>query len=294
VLQLALKTSDGGAPGMDVQINGASIKRPFQKNHFLCIVSNGTEQPIVSAADQETRNRIAFWITLGGLVAVTILGIVVIFLAHGARNKSDAAQLVFGSLLPLLGTWVGTVLAFYFAKANFESAAKNTKDLLGITERLRSTPVESAMLKMTEPTVTKKILVPPENSQSLKIAELVKLMRDNRRNRLPVLNSDSSPLFVIHLSVLTDYISTKALGATGESRPVSELTISDLQTDDAQLYQKILAWACVRQDTTLAEAKRAMEDLPGCADVFVTTAGRKLDPVVGWLTNVEIGLRSSA
>lgn len=254
-------------------------------------MSNGTEQAIASTADQDTRNRIAFYITLGGLAGVTILGAFVIWVAD---NRSEAAKLVFGSLLPLLGTWVGTVLAFYFAKANFESAAKNTKDLLGITERLRSTPVESVMLKMTDPSVIKKTLVPPEKPESLKIAELVKIMRDNRRNRLPVLNSDSSPLFVIHLSTLTDFISTQALSTTAGSKPVTDLTISDLQAVDAQLYQQILAWACVKLGATLAEAKRAMEDVPSCSDVFVTTTGRKTDPVVGWLTNVEIGLRSSA
>ena len=121
-------------------------------------MSNGTEQAAASAADQTTRNRIAFWITLGGMVGVTILGIVVICLAPDGKSKSDAAQLVFGSVLPLLGTWVGTVLAFYFAKANFESAARHAKDLLGITERLRAIPVESVMLKITDPGVTKKLL----------------------------------------------------------------------------------------------------------------------------------------
>jgi hypothetical protein len=264
-------------------------KSAFSKQSRSSIMSNGTEQAIASTADQFTRNRIAFWITFGGLIAVTILGIVVIWFA---QDRSDAAKLVFGSLLPLLGTWVGTVLAFYFAKANFESAAKNTKDLLGITERLRSTLVESVMLKMTDPSVIKKTLVPPEKPESLKIAELVKIMRDNRRNRLPVLNSDSSPLFVIHLSTLTDFISTQAL--TPGAKPVTDLTISDLQTLDPQLYQQILAWTCVKLGATLAEAKLAMETTPNCSDVFVTTSGRPSDPVVGWITNVEIGLRSSA
>jgi hypothetical protein len=265
-------------------------KAAFSKKSRSSIMSNGTEQAIASAADQQTRNRIAFWITFGGLIAVTILGAFVILLAT-KNDRGDASKLVFGSLLPLLGTWVGTVLAFYFAKANFESAAKNTKDLLGITERLRSTLFESVMLKMTDPSVIKKTLVPPEKPESLKIAELVKIMRDNRRNRLPVLNSDSSPLFVIHLSTLTDFISTQAL--TPGAKPVTDLTISDLQSLDPQLYQQILAWTCVKLGATLAEAKLAMETTPNCSDVFVTTSGRKSDPVVGWITNVEIGLRSS-
>ena len=267
-------------------------KAAFSKQSRSSIMSNGTEQAIASAADQQTRNRIAFWITFGGLIAVTILGIFVILLA-AKNDRGDAAKLVFGSLLPLLGTWVGTVLAFYFAKANFESAAKNTKDLLGITERLRSTPVESVMLKITDPSVIKKTLVTPEKPESLKIAELVKIMRDNRRHRLPVLNFDNSPLFVIHLSTLTDFISTQALSAPAGAKPVTDLTISDLQTVD-ELYQQILAWTCVKLGATLAEAKLAMETTPNCSDVFVTTSGRKSDPVVGWITNVEIGLRSSA
>src|SRR4029077_2933276 len=265
-------------------------KAAFSKKSRSSIMSNGPEQAIASAADQQTRNRIAFWITFGGLIAVTILGAFVILLAT-KNDRGDASKLVFGSLLPLLGTWVGTVLAFYFAKANFESAAKNTKDLLGITETLRSTLVESVMLKMTDPSVIKKTLVPPEKPESLKIAELVKIMRDNRRNRLPVLNSDSSPLFVIHLSTLTDFISTQAL--TPGAKPVTALTISDLQSRDPQLYQQILAWTCVKLGAPLAEAKLAMETTPNCSDVFVTTSGRKSDPVVGWITNVEIGLRSS-
>jgi len=267
-------------------------KAAFSKQPRSSTMSNGTEQETASAADQRTRNRIAFWVTLGGMVGVTILGIVVIRLAANDK-RGEASQLVFGSLLPLLGTWVGTVLAFYFAKANYESAANHAKDLLGITERLRSTPVESVMLKMTDPGVTKRTLVPPEKPESLKIAELLKILRDKGRNRLPVLNADGSPVFVIHLSVLTEYISTKALSGGG-SKPMADLTFSDLQTDDAQLYQQILAWACVKLGATLAEAKSAMEDVPGCSDVFVTTVGRKSDAVVGWLTNVEIGLRSSA
>ena len=118
-------------------------------------------------------------------------------------------------------------------------------------------------------------------------------MRDNRRHRLPVLNSDNSPLFIIHLSTLTDFISTQALSAPAGAKPVTDLTISDLQTAD-ELYQQILAWTCVKLGATLAEAKLAMETTPNCSDVFVTTSGRKSDPVVGWITNVEIGLRSSA
>jgi hypothetical protein len=34
------------------------------------------------------------------------------------------------TLLPLWGTWIGTVLAFYFGKANFEAATQSYKDAI--------------------------------------------------------------------------------------------------------------------------------------------------------------------
>jgi hypothetical protein len=41
----------------------------------------------------------------------------------GAQAESDLGQ-----ILPLFGTWVGAVIAFWFAKDNLETAARTTKD----------------------------------------------------------------------------------------------------------------------------------------------------------------------
>jgi hypothetical protein len=37
-------------------------------------------------------------------------------------NRDGITRLVFVSVLPLFGTWVGTVLAFYFISRNLETA----------------------------------------------------------------------------------------------------------------------------------------------------------------------------
>jgi hypothetical protein len=118
------------------------------------------------------------------------------------------------------------------------------------------------------------------------------MMRENGRSRLPVLNSDGSALYIVHLSTLTDFIAGQAVSASPGAKAVTDLTIADLKAGDARLYQQILAWACVKTTATLADAKLAMETTPNCSDVFVTVSGRPSDPVVGWLTNVEIDLRS--
>jgi hypothetical protein len=37
-------------------------------------------------------------------------------------------RLVFAAVVPLIGTWVGTLLAYNFSRENFEAASQATKD----------------------------------------------------------------------------------------------------------------------------------------------------------------------
>jgi hypothetical protein len=39
-----------------------------------------------------------------------------------------AAKDILATLLPVIGTWIGTVLAFFYSKENFESAARPQMD----------------------------------------------------------------------------------------------------------------------------------------------------------------------
>ena len=52
--------------------------------------------------------------------------------------------------------------------------------------------------------------------------------------------------------------------------------------------------AFVAQNATLADAKKRMEAVKGCQDVFVTSDGQPKSPFVGWITNVEISKRARA
>jgi hypothetical protein len=52
--------------------------------------------------------------------------------------------------------------------------------------------------------------------------------------------------------------------------------------------------AYVARDRTLADAKSAMEAIPGCQDVVVTAGGAKAEPILGWISNVDIGRASMA
>ena len=84
----------------------------------------------LTADDEKLRGSIATkvlsygTIVLGILAAIIIIaGIILIYQAGGDPVKIDKAlnllTNIFYSLLPVIATWVGTVIAFYFGKANF-------------------------------------------------------------------------------------------------------------------------------------------------------------------------------
>jgi hypothetical protein len=48
------------------------------------------------------------------------------------------------------------------------------------------------------------------------------------------------------------------------------------------------------EDWNLADAKAKMESLTGCQDVIVTHQGNAGEPVLGWISNVDIARLSQA
>src|SRR5664279_4083891 len=96
-----------------------------------------------SGADAATRKRLAM-----SVVAISAVGIIAIsgltIGFAGSSNRADTSKLVFTAVLPLFGTWVGTVLAFYFAQGNLEAATNSTLALAGSRET--ATPVTKVMI----------------------------------------------------------------------------------------------------------------------------------------------------
>src|SRR5436309_10720062 len=82
-----------------------------------------------------------------GIVGASILGIVVlsiVAISTAGKDRAETSRLVFSAVLPLLGTWVGTVLAFYFARENLEAATESTLALAGLET---ATPVTRVMIR---------------------------------------------------------------------------------------------------------------------------------------------------
>jgi len=226
-------------------------------------------------SSQGDRHGIAWIVTLVCLAGVVILGLVAIVNHEPARE-------VLTLLLPVIGTWVGTILAFYFGTANFEAASRSALAIatqLTPSERLRSQPVSN---KMIQRPAMFAVLGPPENVKLAKTLD--DLAQQGKGERVPVLDANDHPLYVVHRSAIDRFIVEKARSTSNAD--LNTLTLRDMLSDDRIGPALKVSFGTVRQDSTLADAKSVMDALgPACQDVFVTKEGTKTEPVLGWITN---------
>jgi hypothetical protein len=120
--------------------------------------------------------------------------------------------------------------------------------------------------------------------ESLKLMALRKELDARGLNRVPVFDALRHPLYIIHRSMIEQFILNQF------EREVSphDLTLADLLADPDMRQMFENTFVVVKQTATLAEARDAMSVRQGCNDVFVTAHGNRDEPVVGWLTNVDI------
>jgi hypothetical protein len=233
--------------------------------------------------DRWFRERLATIVLLVSVAAVAILAGIAI---HGDRSQ---AKEILTMILPMIGTWVGTVLAFYFGKEQLEAATRSVTSIareLTPDEKLRSIPVTDKMIPRSAAYAVN------EDPGKLKLVEAVaNLDREKKGNRLPVLDADDKPLCVVHRSTIDRFIA-KAAAAGKVAAELHVLTLRDLMTDPEFKFRLETSFAVVPQTATLADAKRAMESTPWCQDIFVTRGGTRTEPIIGWITNVIIEANS--
>lgn len=226
------------------------------------------------AGDSWTRTLIALVVVGVSLLCIAAISGVAIGLAS---DKAAASRLVFTSVLPVLGTWVGTVLAFYFARENLEAATSST---LALTGRERMPVVSDVMIP--EADFVAYDLGAGETAEDVKVSALRAKMQEIEppSRRLPIRNASRAVIYVIHDSTLSAF--ADKLGKTLEE--IAEMTIGDLVAD-AEYKEIIEANGFVSQEATVADARRVMASIAHCNDVFVTATGKRDERAIGWLTN---------
>ena len=202
----------------------------------------------------------------------------------------DIAKYVLGVLLPVIRAWVGTVLAFYSDRVNFEAASKSAANLvrqLSPREKLQAEAAGKAMMKINEVTVFK---IPPDKTEAdITIRALIdegfEKDKSRPRNRLPILDAEGRGKYVLHRSTIDAFLAAKKNPPTADE---STLTLKDLLEDEKLKDYIINSFMTLSEDATLADAKDLFDKNSLCLDTLVTQDGTKNGIVLGWITNVMV------
>ena len=228
---------------------------------------------------QRVADRLALVvISLAAVILVLLVTLAVFTTEEGKRT--DTAKDVLNAVLPLIASWVGTVLAYYYSRENLTAATRSATELaqqLSGAEKLQVLRVRDTM-------------IPAERIDTMKVddttalVDLLDFLRKRGRQRLPVFSDKNAIRFIVHLSTVNAFISQVAL----EGRPIAGLAFGDLVADPARAELLRTSFGTVAETATLAEAKAALEQGRAREDVFVTRSGGRDEPVLGWITDNDL------
>ncbi|MFB8282780.1 hypothetical protein [Nocardia colli] len=227
------------------------------------------------SSNKETtfRAKLAAWVVGLSLVAITGLSALVVTMAD-TGDRARVSQLVFSAVLPLFGTWVGTVLAFYFARENFEAATQSTLRLSGGYKK--DDLVSDVMIRRDQMIV--RATASGESTRAITLESIAAIITVTGKKRVPILDDKGTVRYVVHQSLLDSYARTVT------SEEYARALLGDLLAN-AENRRLAEAIGFVAVTATAGQARDQMQRVSDCNDIFVTSSGYPVEPVLGWLTN---------
>lgn len=236
-------------------------------------------------------------LSVGLLITLSVIGFGIIKDVETTTDKFKDIQSLFGMLLPLIGTWVGTVLAYYFSKENFVAANQSVNALVNhitsVEEKFHEIKVTDVMSKPENFPYTNADT--PDALEKFKIQDLVDEMKAKNVERYPILIKDTLKfVFLFYRSTLERFQigcinGTIKLVDPKKSAKRNDLTVKDMFDSDFQLIKDVREITKKKKflpvDATLEDVRALMMDNVICQDVFITQTGNKEEKVEGWITN---------
>lgn len=233
------------------------------------------------SATQMINNKYRSWLTITivilGFIVIIALAIIIIVLTT-PLERPESTKWIFNAIIPLIASWIGTVIAFYFGRDNFESA---TRQALALTrEYLEDINVNNIMIDVK--TIVYRKVDPADDGKS-SLTSIINLYKDIDKDRIPVFSTSLIPRFIIHRSTMIDYINAK-------QNTQADLSLKDIITDNPNKYsfEAEGGFVVVSKTATVEEAFNKMNNVKDCKDVFITDSGKETAEVIGWLTNTLI------
>lgn len=224
---------------------------------------------------QKNKFSLASILLYYSLAAITLLSIAAIF----ADPKQ--AKEILAMVLPVISAWVGTVLAFYFGKDNFESANIQAREMMAkLSPKERESSLIISIMRQVR-NITSYQISSSTNINQIKLEQFIPLYK-GFVSRLPILNDADVPLYMLHKSSIDRY-----LGAGGKSdNSLQELV--EHQQKEGHEFGLNQGFVIVSKNTAIKDAKALMQKINSCQDIFITENGNEGEALLGWVSNVRL------
>lgn len=247
--------------------------------------------------DSRNRERIALGVLIASIAAVVLVSFVVTITAEEGEKRQEASQRVMDSTLPLYGTWVGTILAFYFSRNAFEAASSATARNAAVLQQVNSGLVSAS--PPPDNTLAKISLKSLANDLVFRLDDINKPLQDvvdelvsNNRYRIIVVDADKKYVDLVYKINASAFMQTQPGGSNaqggqgGAQVPPTLKNYLDWRHGQGEKAQPIVVF--LPQSATLADADAKLKETMGCRDVIVTTDGKDTSPVVVYVTDIDI------
>ncbi len=251
------------------------------------------QQGIVSREKQDARNRdkMAAWVLFGAIASILLVSCIVIWQAKDSEDRSMVSQRVMDSTLPLYGTWVGTILAFYFSRNAFEAASSATDRNATVFQQVRSdlvsaAPPDNKLANISLKSLANGLVFSQDDTSKL-LEEVFNELRDKDRYRTIVVNIDATTKIKTYVDLVYRVNVSAFLDQREQNTPPPTLQdYLDWRKGQGDQAQPIVVF--LPETATLADADAEMKKTLGCKDVIVTTDGQKTSLVVAYVTDNDI------
>ena len=225
------------------------------------------------------RHKMAYYTLAFSGVAILVLAILTII--NGGDTHKDTMT-IFNTTLPVFASWIGTILAFYFGRENFESANQQVQNLVQ-----RLSPEQKAQEKITSVMRTTHAMafyqMPKSTTyKDITLALIQQKFESDEINRLPIVDENREIQYMIHESKLNKYL------LTTQKDKSSFVEFLSMTKEGLSPFGKNRGFVVVSQLSSLAEAKQKLETNRESQDIFITKTGSSKEPILGWISNTRL------
>lgn len=238
------------------------------------------------------RSRLARLVVVGSFATILLMVGTLLAIAQlgGSAQVASLAEKSFNIILPVLASWVGTVLAFFFSSQNNERTSNSLDKAIQVTSGVGGgKSAADVMLPLGK--IRGVVNLDAEKPGDLLLTEL------RRRFTGPLSGAESTAVapvtrllfvsagafrYILHLATLNAFLASRA------SAEPEKGTLQDLLADSSFLLQVSQLVVFVSATATLRDAKAAMDRVSGAQDIIVTATGNSSEPMIGWISNVDL------